>query len=288
MNNACLHDCLLPHSGHCIRQAFEPVADQHAHVGDAAVLDLREDPQPELRALAVAVLPGPQAQHVALAVHGDAPGQADGPVGDLALPDFHINGIDENYRVDRIQRPVLPVRHSFHDPVGDRGDRLLRDFRAVDLGQVRGDLPVGQPLRRQGNHQLVDPGQPPLPFGDDFRLEAGFPVPRHAELHRPGPGEHRLGAVPIAGIAAITAGRVMLPIAEVIIQLALQGALDHHLGQLPQQPALTGQLQPAGAGPLGQLPQQLLIGRRQLGTVRALAVRHVCHWCLPACQELHR
>src|SRR5690242_11505257 len=59
-------------------------------------------------------------------------------------------------------------------------------------------------------------------------------------------------------------------------------ALDDHLGQLAQQPALTGQFQPARAGPLGKLPQDLLIGRRQLHRLPALllAGRHVSHWCL--------
>ena len=65
----------------------------------------------------------------------------------------------------------------------------------------------------------------------------------------------------ITGIAAIAACRVVLAIAEMVIQLAFQGALDHHLGQPAQQPALTGQLQPAGAGPLGKLAQHLLVGR---------------------------
>ena len=69
--------------------------------------------------------------------------------------------------------------------------------------------------------------------------------------------------MPLTRIAAITPRRIMLAIAEMVIQLTFQGALDHHLGQLPQQPALTGQLQPAGAGPLGKLPQQLLISGRQ-------------------------
>src|ERR1700680_4041961 len=58
-------------------------------------------------------------------------------------------------------------------------------------------------------------------------------------------------------------GRVILLVAEVIIQLTLQRALDHHLGQLPEQPALAGQLQPARAGALDQLAQQLLIGSRE-------------------------
>src|SRR6266571_4731418 len=51
--------------------------------------------------LAVAVLARPQAHDVALAVHGDAQGQADGPVGDLALADLHVNSVDENHGVNR-------------------------------------------------------------------------------------------------------------------------------------------------------------------------------------------
>ena len=84
----------------------------------------------------------------------------------------------------------------------------------------------------------------------------------------------------IAGIAAIAARRVILLIAQMIIQLALQGALDDHFRQLPQQAALAGELQPAGPGPLGKLTEQLLISRRQLSAGLALIVRHVNHWCL--------
>ena len=72
--------------------------------------------------------------------------------------------------------------------------------------------------------------------------------------------------------------RVMPGIAEMVIQLAFQGAPGHHLGQPAQQPALTGQPQPARAGPLGKLTQQLLIGRRQLRRLLALPDHHICHW----------
>jgi hypothetical protein len=195
---------------------------------------------------------------------------------------------DVGWKPSRVEGPALPFGKALHHPVGNRADCLLRDLGAVDLSQVRGDLPVRQPFRRQGNHHLVDPGEPPLPFSDDFRLEAGIAVPRHADFHRPGIGEHRLGAVPIAGIAAVAACRVVLAIAEVVIELALQGALDHHLGQPPQQAALAGQLQAAGPGPLGQFPQQLLISRRQPRPALIQVSCHICHWCLPTCQELHR
>jgi hypothetical protein len=86
--------------------------------------------------------------------------------------------------------------------------------------------------------------------------------------------------VAVAGIAAIAARRVVLAVAEVVVQLALQGAPGHHFRQLAQQAALAGQLQPAGAGPLGKLPQYLLIGRRQLRRLLVLAGRHFSHWCL--------
>ena len=180
----------------------------------------------------------------------------------------------------RIQRAALPPGHFIHDRIGYHGDRLLRDSGAVDLRQVRGDLPVGQPLRRQGKHQAIDPGQPPLPFSDDYRLETGIPVAGYRDIHRPGLGQHRLGPVAVAGIAAITARPIMLAVTQMIIELALERSLDHHLRQPAQQPALTGQLQPAGAGPLGKLAQQLLIGRRQLHGILVLRARHISHWCL--------
>jgi hypothetical protein len=84
------------------------------------------------------------------------------------------------------------------------------------------------------------------------------------------------------------------------IQSAEELGLEAEVSRLPsstpaedrpgpgQQPALAGQLEPARPGPLGQLPQQLLIGSRQLNAVLVLTARHVCHWCLLVCQELHR
>ena len=44
-----------------------------------------------------------------------------------------------------------------------------------------------------------------------------------------------------------------------IIHLALGRGLDHRLGQPGQQPTLAGQPQPLRAGPIGQLPDQLLV-----------------------------
>src|SRR5229473_953890 len=74
--------------------------------------------------------------------------------------------------------------------------------------------------------------------------------------------------------------RVVPAVAEVVIKLAFQCALDHHFRQLSQQAALAGQPQPAGAGPLGKLAQHLLIARGQLHGSLVIVGRHVSHWCL--------
>src|SRR6516164_7094884 len=78
----------------------------------------------------------------------------------------------------------------------------------------------------------------------------------------------------------------MLRIAEMVIHLAFESALDHHLGEPAQQPALAGELQPAGPRPLGELPKQLLVGRRQLG-IRLVAVPcYVSHLVSPPVSEV--
>jgi hypothetical protein len=58
---------------------------------------------------------------------------------------------------------------------------VLGHLGAAHLGQVRRDLTVRQPFRRQRQDHLVDPGQPPLPFPRDLRLEgarSGTPARR--------------------------------------------------------------------------------------------------------------
>jgi hypothetical protein len=100
----------------------------------------------------------------------------------------------------------------------------------------------------------LDPAQPPLPLGHDLRLERGIPVPRHVGLHRPHVGQDRLGPVTVAGVPAIAAGRIMLGVAEMGVQLALESSFQDDLGEPAKQAARPGQGQALGPGPLGQLP----------------------------------
>ena len=65
---------------------LRPSQTDDEHVGDAAVLDLGEHRQPELRALAAVA--GPQPEDVAFAGAGDPDRDVDRPVGDLAVADL--------------------------------------------------------------------------------------------------------------------------------------------------------------------------------------------------------
>jgi hypothetical protein len=154
-----VHDRAWPDLADRVREPFEPVADEHQLVGHAPVLDLREHPQPILGALALAlaVLASPQPEDVAGALGGHRQREIDRPVGHVALADLDVDAVDEHHRIHRVQGPVLPLGHAVHHPIGDRRDGLCGDLRTVDLGQMRGDLPGGQPLGRQRDHQVIHP-----------------------------------------------------------------------------------------------------------------------------------
>ena len=151
-----------------------------------------------------------------------------------------------------------------------------------------------QSLGRQRDHQIIEPGQPPLALLDQLRLEAALAVARHLEGYRTCLRQDGFAALAVPGIAAVTAGRIVLAVAEVIVELAVERRFDHHLRQLRQQPTLTGEPQSLGSGAFGQLPHQLIAGHGRLRLRRiqlhnSLPItHHIGHRCLLLSQELHR
>src|SRR5829696_235495 len=87
----------LPDGVDRVREAFQPVADRDAHVLNAAVLQLGQHLQPELRTLRPVT--GPQTQDVAFSVDGDPDDHIDGFVADLAVTNLDHDGIDEDHRI---------------------------------------------------------------------------------------------------------------------------------------------------------------------------------------------
>lgn len=257
MDAAGLHDGLRPDGVDRVGQALEAVADHDAGVGDAAVLQLGQHPQPVLGALGAVA--GPHPQDLPLSLDRDGEGEVDRAVGDLAVADLHMDRVDEDHRVDRVQRSGLPLDQALDDAVGDRGDGGLGNLDAVRLGQVGGDLAVGEALRRERDHQVVDAGQASGVLGHDRRREGPVAVPGDRDGHRPDLGGDGLGAAAVARVPAVPSFDRVLRIAEVIVYLALERCLEHELRQLLQQAPGAGQREAFGAGPVGQPTYQLRV-----------------------------
>jgi hypothetical protein len=237
-----LHDRSRPHVADHFGQSFESVADHEEHVAHAAVAQIGEHGHPELRALAAGA--GPEPQDVALTVEGDADGRIERPVGDLPVADLDHDRVDEHRGVDLVQRAGGPVVHLLNHLVGDPRDRLLRYRGPVDLSEVRADLPGGQALGIERQHDLVHLGQSSLPFAHDLRLERAGPIPRHVDLDWAGVlGQHRFRPGAVADIARSGTSRIVLLIAQVLGHLLAQRGLEHRLGQLLEQPVRTSQRQ---------------------------------------------
>jgi len=164
------------------------------------------------------------------AVGQDAQRQIDGLVlhhGILANLD--PQGIEEDHRIHRFERPRLPGRHFGHHGVGDRADELGRDLGAVLFEQKALDLAHRHAARVHGDDLVVKAGEAPFVLGDQDRGEAPVPVARHVDPQRPLVGQDGLAAGAVAVVVGI--GRLLGPrrVAQVVAQFGSQGAFDQRL-----------------------------------------------------------
>jgi hypothetical protein len=225
--------------------------------------------------------PHPQAQHLLGTVTIDTHRQINRPVGDHPVADLHHDRVDEDHRVDGVQRPRLPLLEFFCDRVGDPGDQVRRHLDVVDLPQVGADVARSHPARIQRDDPLVEPLQPGLALAHDLRLEAAGPVPRHGQIDGTNISQQRLAGRPVAAVPRPPPSRVMLFIAQVPSQLLSQRPLQHRLSHLRQQAGGAEQLGAFGLGLGQQLIRQILIHQRP--PLRRLAIslaghhRSVCH-----------
>ena len=174
---------------------------------------------------------------------------------------------DVGWKPSLVQGPGLPGLHLLDHLVGDPADGLLGYRGAVDLLEVRGDLPGGQALGIQRQDDLIDPGQPPLPLLDDLRLERPVPVPGHLHLDLAGAlGQHRLGPGPVTDVPRVRVRTAVLLMPQVLGQLLVQRCFQHRLSQLLEQTVRPGQRQALLPGPPHHLLRRpLLSGRLPLG-----------------------
>jgi hypothetical protein len=124
-----------------------------------------------------------KAQNFFLAIGIESERDIDRLVLDEALiADLDPQGVQENDRVDGIERPVLPRANLVEDGVGDPADEIGRDVDAIKLGQAALDLAHRQAAGVQAQDLAVEPVEPGLAFGDKLRLEGSRPVARDRYL----------------------------------------------------------------------------------------------------------
>ena len=176
MHHAGLHGGLGPGRHDGVREPFEAVAAGDQHILHAAVLQLGQHPQPDLGAFPTGRA-DPHPEHVAFPVDADAHCHVDRTVGDLAVADPHEDGVDQQDRVDRVQRPGLPFGHLGQHRVGHGGDQILGDLRAVHVLQVRHDVAGRHALGVQADHLLVEARQPAGMLARSTGTRTGSKVP---------------------------------------------------------------------------------------------------------------
>jgi hypothetical protein len=131
----------------------------------------------------------------------------------------------------------LPRAGVIHDRVGDAADQIAPYAHAVDLSEVRFDIPRREPAGIEREDLLVEPLEPPLTLTNDLRLEAAVAVSRGVDLDWPVLGDQRLRCRTVAGVSR-AAGRLQVRLeTEVVGELDLHRALNQPLRQLRKQPA---------------------------------------------------
>ena len=124
-------------------------------------------------------------EHVAFAVEVDADRDINGPVRDVSVADLHVDRIDQDHRIDPLERPRSPGIEFVDDLVGDLRDQLFRHLGGIDFREVGLDFTGRQAFGIEADDRLVEALDPAGVLRDDLRLERSGPIPRSSSCrHR--------------------------------------------------------------------------------------------------------
>ena len=271
MDDARLNDRLREHRGDRLGEALEAIDDGKQDIFRAPVAKLIHHPQPEFGTL---ILLKPQAEHLFAAIGADTQRNVDRLIADHALvADLDPDRVEENERVDRIERPLLPGGHFVEHRIGHRADQVGRDVDAIQFVQMSDDLPGAHAARVHRHDLVIEPGKAALILGDQLRIEARLAITRHVDRQLAGVGHHGLAAIAVTRVA----GAVLA--SEVMIHLRVQGALGQRLLQRIEQTSLLKRR--AGGSPC-QKPIEKIVRYRRL-----FASGHTGNPFYPLCQPTH-
>src|SRR5680860_1711479 len=138
-----------------------------------------------------------KAAHIAVGV--DTDGDVRGLVPHrVRVLDLHHQRVEVDDRIERVQRPGLPLLELLGDRLGDVGDRLVGQVGAQRPSQVVTDVAHRHPARIQRDDHLVQAAEPALTLGHQMRLEGRRPVPRNVQPELPDLAGDGLGGAAIA------------------------------------------------------------------------------------------
>ena len=130
---------------------------------------------PELGALAAL---NPEPEDLLVALHVDAEGEVDVLVlHEPAVAPLHDEGVQEDDRVDGIERPVLPCLDLVEDAVGHPRDQVGRNLDRVHLLQLGLDVADAHAARVHRDDLLIEAGHARLVLPHQLGLKRAVPVP---------------------------------------------------------------------------------------------------------------
>ena len=122
------------------------------------------------------------------------------------VPHLHIQRIQVNDPIHRLQRPVLPSL-DFNDSVGHLRDQRRAHIYSVHLLQMPLDLPRGHAPRVQRQDLFVEPIKPGLVLLDDLWFETAAAIARRFDCEPlPKITFQRLGSCAVAGVTIVIPG----------------------------------------------------------------------------------
>ena len=142
------------------------------------------------------------------------------------VANLHAQRVEEHDGIHPLERSALPRGHFRDDPVGHRANEIGRDLHGVHLRQEALNLADRHPARVEREDLVVEARQPPLVFGNETRLKSALAVAWYLDRERPVVGQDRFVARPVAMIGRIRWLGAAPRIAQMVRQLAAQGALD--------------------------------------------------------------
>ena len=143
--------------------------------------------------------------------------------------------VEEDQRVQRVQRPSLPAADLLEHGIGHRRNQLRRDLNAVELAQMALDLPDAHAAGVHRDDLVVEARKAALVLGDQLRLERAAPIARDLQLDLARVREHRLLAVAVTVVARHAPSACSRLGLQVMVHLGVQHPLGQRLLDLGHQ-----------------------------------------------------